>query len=160
MKLLNTAKDINKAIDSIVRRGKTLDDDIQLAAVSCLNHHSVHGDITLLNRLWLSMPRGSRRKALTDWALHHGAVQANTDKETAKEAPFKDARKDRVCLLDEAIACPWYEFNRPTDEDNVAEFDFTKSLEALLKRAANAQAKGAPIVGLELLNELTAKLAK
>lgn len=158
--LITTAKAINTAIDSIARRGKTLDNDIQVCALSCLNHHNEHGDITLLNRLWLGMPKGSRRKSLTDWVLQFGAVQGNPDKATAKEVPFVDARKDKVLDLDGAIATPWYEYNRPASEDTVLEFDFTKALEALLKRAQNAQAKGTLIVGAEAFAELTAKYTK
>ena len=160
MKLLDNAKAINAAIDSISRRGKTLDQDIQLAAVSCLNHHNEHGDITLLNRLWLGMPKGSRRKSLTDWILAFGAVAPNVDKESKAVAPFVDARKDKAFELQDAIGNPLYEFNRPVDEDTVAEFDFTKALEALLKRAQNAQAKGILIVGAAAFAELNAKYTK
>ena len=157
--LLTTASVINKAIDSIARRGKALDLDIQVAALSCLNHHNEHGDITLLNRLWNAMPRGSRRKSLTDWILHFGAVQANTA-DDKKENPFADARKIKALDLAGATETPWFEFNRPKSEDEVTEFDFVGALEKLVQRAAAAQAKGMEIKGADVLADLIAKYSK
>ena len=155
VQILTDVKAINKAIDSIARRGKTLDADIQQAALSCMQHAAKHGDSTLLDRLWLSMPRGSRRASLTEYLLHFGPVQANKDKTSKKERPFLyDRDKAKAFNLEAAAVEPWYEWNRPASEDGVQEFDFDKALAALVKRASNAQAKGQTIVGLENLKQV------
>mgnify|MGYP000654553662 CR=1 FL=1 len=51
LKLLTGASAINTAITSISKRGKSLEKDIHVAAVSCLIHADKHGDITLAEKL-------------------------------------------------------------------------------------------------------------
>ena len=82
---------IEKAIDSIAKTGKKLDGDIQAAAVGCINHIETCGDVRLFNRLFLAMPKGARKGALTQWALAFGKVEANTG-DNKKEQPFIYAR--------------------------------------------------------------------
>jgi len=73
-KLIEGATAIDKAIASIASRGKRLDRDIWVAAVSAMAHHAKHGDVTLVNRLVENMPKGSRVNALRDFILAHGKV--------------------------------------------------------------------------------------
>lgn len=153
MKLLTSAAVINKAIDSIQRRGKKLDDDIQLAGLSCLNHIEQHGDDTLLNRLWGAMPRGSRRNALIEWALKYGKVKLNEDKGTAKERPVVYNREGGTDL-DGAIEQPWYECK--PEKPALEEFDFEAAYNALIRKAMKASEKGLKIKGRELYEQVTA----
>lgn len=129
--------DLNKAIDSIVNRGKKLDDSIQLAGLSLLNHTQEHGDITLMNRMLVSFPKGSRRNAFAEWALKFGKYQLNTGPDK-KEVPFHYA-KERTTDLIGAEGTPWTEFKPEPDIDQV--FDFGAMLAALIKKGDAAVAK-------------------
>lgn len=151
MKLITTAAAINKAIDSIARRGKKLDADIQHAGLSCLNHNQEHGDVTLLCNLFNAMPKGSRRNALAEWALKFGKVKLNEDKSTAKELPFlfdKEGSTD----LSGAAESPWYDCK--PEKPLLEEFDFVSQYNALIKKATAAGQAGIPIKGAELMQRL------
>lgn len=148
--IVGTAE-INKAIDSIVNRGKKLDDSIQLAGLSILSHIEEHGDVTLLNRLVVVFPKGSRRNAFAEWALAHGKVQLNTG-DNKKETPFL-YDKSRTTKLEAAEAKAWTEFKPEVDVDQV--FDFNKMLAALLSKADKAK----NLEGAETLAKIKAALA-
>ena|SRR5690625_4561164 len=156
MKLITDIKALNTAIDSIARRGKKLDEDIQLAGLSCLNHIDQHGDVTVLCRLFNAMPRGSRRNALAAWAAAHGKVQVNVDSKTNKEKPFLFDRT-RGTQLEAAAESPWWDFKpeRPLEE----EFDFEAALAALFNRARKAKEQGITIKGQDKLDKLLATVA-
>lgn len=128
---LSNVKAITKAIDSVARRGKKLDDDIQDIALACINHCEQHGDITLIGRLYLSMPRGARKNALAAWAVEFGKVVPNGG-DNKKEQPFlydKDGATDMTGAVDK----PWFEFKpEPAPADAL---DLKVALEALIKRA-------------------------
>lgn len=148
IELLVGKEAIMKAIDSIVARGKKLDDSIQLAGLSILNHIQLHGDVTLLNRMALEFPKGSRRNAFAEWALAHGKVELNTGADS-KAVPFLYS-KEKTTKLDEAAAKMWTEFKPELDLDQV--FDFQKMLGALIAKAGKAK----NLEGADLLAQVKA----
>lgn len=154
--IVGTAE-LNKAIDSVINRGKKLDDSIQLLGLSLLGHTEEHGDITLMNRLLVSFPKGSRRNAFAEWALKFGKFQLNTGADK-KDVPFHFAR-DRVTDMLGAEGVMWTEFKPEQDLDKV--FDFGALLQALIKKADQATAKDPSKVKnselIQLARELAAK---
>lgn len=134
------ASGIEAAIASILKNGKKLDGDIQQAAVSCLDHIEKHGDVRLFNRLYLAMPKGARKSALTAWGIAFGKIEANSG-ENKKEQPFVYA-KDKTTNLPLAIAEPWFNFSPDKAPDEV--FDVVKALKSLLARAGKANAVNNP----------------
>ena len=156
--IVGTAE-LNKAIDSVINRGKKLDDSIQLLGLSLLAHTQEHGDITLMNRLLVSFPKGSRRNAFAEWALKHGKFMLNTGTDKAA-VPFLYSKEKTTDLLG-AQATPWVEFKPEKPLDDV--FDFAAMLNALLKKADKALAtdpskvKGAK--GIAEAHKLAAALA-
>lgn len=138
--LITGTAELNKAIDSVINRGKKLDDSIQLLGLSLLGHTDEHGDITLMNRLLVSFPKGSRRNAFAEWALKFGKFMLNTGADK-KEVPFHFA-KDKVTKLEGAEGAEgthWTAMKPEQDIDQV--FDFGAMLQALLKKGDAAMAK-------------------
>lgn len=78
-KLLVGAAAIDKAIASIKKRGDKLDRDIQVAALSAMQHHAEHGDVTIINRLVAAMPKSSRVNALREYIQCFGGVTYNSE---------------------------------------------------------------------------------
>lgn len=103
-KLLSSAAEIKAAIESIARRGKKLDQDIQVAALSSMQHHADHGDITLINRLVASMPNGSRVNALKAYIETFGAVRYDT------ESKIFTHNKGKSFDVNEAAKIMWTDF--------------------------------------------------
>lgn len=152
MKLHTSVKEINTAIESIARRGKILDHDIHRAGVSCLKHAAEHGDTTLLDKLVLAMPQGSRKHAFMEWALAYGNVRALDRGNDADKAAIEQGRifaKDKAKQYDEAgaIANAWYNFK--PEPDLLTTFDVQKAVAQLIKRATNATKEGATLEGVD-----------
>ena len=106
--LISGAANIKAAIDSIMRRGKKYDRDVQIAALSAMQHHIEHGDVTLINRLVAAMPTGSRVNALRAFIETFGAVRFDPESKMFVHV------KGGVFRLDEAMAVMWYEFKPET----------------------------------------------
>ena len=66
-KLLTSASEITKKINTVAKSGQTFQNAVQLAAVSIVAHMAQHRDKTLLSSLYDAMPNGSRRKTMVDW---------------------------------------------------------------------------------------------
>lgn len=149
-KLIIGQADILVAVGKIQVAGKKLDDAIQVAGMSILNHIELHGDITVFEALWAAMPKGSRKKALADWAVKYGKLVMNLDEKgkIIADKPFLHDKIGRTDLLG-ADGEPWFECAPEKVEDT--ELDFTKLLGMLLAKADKAAQKGIEIKGAEVL---------
>lgn len=126
---------ISKAVESIAKRGAKLDADIQLTGVSILAHIDEHHNVTLLNDLYHSLPKGARKNAMAEWAVANGKVSIN-EGPNRKDMPFLYA-KDKKTDLALAWEKPWYEF-APTP-DLIQVFDVQAAIAKILKQAAKAR---------------------
>lgn len=147
--ILDGAKAIEKAIVSIASRGKTLERDIHKAAVSCLNHADLHGDITLANKLVEAVPTMSRKNALRDWFMAFGKFGYDAQNKALSYA------KGGVTLLDDAIETPFWAFK---PEAEYVPFDITKAVTQLIQRAEKAVERGdkVPAAKLDQLRKIAA----
>ena len=132
-KIIDGAKAIDTAIKSINTRGKSLERDIHVAAVSCLVHADKHGDVTLAQKLVDAVPSLARKNALRDWFIAHGKFDYDM---TNKALTFN---KKGTTLTDEAIATPFWEFKQ---EAEYKPFNLEAAVLQLVKRAESAIEKG------------------
>lgn len=133
-KLITDSAKLDKAILSIAGRGKKLDNDIWIAAVSAINHHAEHGDTSKINNLVAAMPKGARVNALRDFIQCFGAV----DYDTAQKifVHVKGASAD----VAGAMETSWTEFK---PEAEYKPFDALAAITAMAKKAKDADvAKG------------------
>lgn len=105
---------IELAIKSIGTRGAGLDRDIQLTALSVIAHIDTHNEVSLFQKLYKALPKGSRSNALVAWAIAFSKVEVNLDKDTKKERPFI-CNKGKKTNLVEATQKPWFDFKKPAD---------------------------------------------
>jgi hypothetical protein len=146
-KYIEGAKAIDTAIKSIATRGKSLERDIHVAAVSCLMHADMHGDVTLAQKLVEAVPSLTRKNALRDWFQAHGKFGYDVQ---GKTLTFD---KKGNTLLDAAIATPFWEFKQETAYNG---FNIEAAVLQLVKRAEKAIEKGekVPAAKLEALRKL------
>lgn len=147
IKTIDNAAELTKAIDAWGKKGTKWVQEGHMLAMSALQHHCKHGDITLVNRLFLSMPKGSKSAAMAEWFLTFGAMVANEDKEGKKTSPFKHD-KEKTPNLAEAAKNPWYDFQPEKKPDEL--FDVRKAILAIIKKAEKAD----NVEGTELLTTL------
>lgn len=145
MKLFTTSATIVAAIEDIRATGKKLDNMIQVAACSVIQHVEKHGDITLVNTLIDAMPNGSRVNALRDFIATFGKVSYD---DAAKAFTFDKAKKTDLAG---AQAIMWTEFK---PEQAYVAFDLQALLASVLKKADKALSDAPQEVDLELLAAL------
>ena len=155
-KFIIGAKDINTAIASITKRGKKLDDDIQLCALSVINHIELHGDITVANKLFLGMPRGSRKNALAEFLVSYAKIDISL--ENTKEIPFT-YNKEKTTNLAMAETMHWTEFK--PEPDLITAFNLNAEIAKLIGKVTKLQDQdgGCEIEGLDNLAKLQALTA-
>jgi hypothetical protein len=146
-----TLKQCNSAISNIKISGKALDAAVQDVGMSVLQHVEANREVSLACKLLAALPKGARKAALVAWFTNYGMISINRDKTTAKDRPFLFNAEGKTDLV-EAAKVPW--FKSAPEKPVVEMFDFQAQLTALLKRAADAQAKGQKIEGADLLTKI------
>jgi hypothetical protein len=73
---------INANIQSIATKGAQFDKLVQETALHVLSHAHKNNDLDVVNRLLVSMPRGSKGQSLALWFCKHGALQPNKERDT------------------------------------------------------------------------------
>jgi len=102
MEIMRELSAINKAIGSIGKRGKALDEAIHTCAVSCLWYVKEHGQINPLNDLIKALPNGYRTNSVKAWAEAFGSVVWDAESKAMKYSKGKETN------LPEAVnTTPW-----------------------------------------------------
>lgn len=127
-------KTIDANIAKIKATGAKLDDLITETAEGVLGHFAQHNDTGPVNRLYLALPKGVRKSAMTMWMLNCMAVVANTDKATKEAQPFKFAR-DKATKVPVGLAKPWYDFKPDPKPEDV--YDVQAAVSSILRKVAN-----------------------
>lgn len=140
-----SAAQMDKEFPLIAAAGKKLDERIQQAAMSAVNHFVQHKDTVYINRLYLSLSAGVRRSALTVYFLAFAGVKANDDKDTKKDKPFLSDHTKRPDL-EEACRVKWYDCKKEPEPDEV--FDAGKMFALFMRRLNGAIEAHKPITGL------------
>ena len=142
-KLITGKENLKAAFTSIKTRGAKLDKDIWIASVSAMAHHNEHGDVSLVNELVDSMPKGSRVNALREFILAFGKVTFDEENQIFMH------NKEGVFNLEGSMECSWTDFK---PEQPYQPIDALALIKALAKKVSNADAdKG---------DKVTAKQAK
>jgi hypothetical protein len=132
---------VAKHIMSIAARGAKLDNDIHSGAMACLYHADKHGDITLMNRLLMAMPKSTRRNALAQWAVAFGKFKPNEDKSTLETAPLA-FDKAKSTDIPAAQAKPFWDFRNV--REGTTEWLFSDYIQGVMRTLAAHAIKDGP----------------
>lgn len=127
---LLSGNDLVKAIKSISTRGAKLDNDIQIAACSAIQNHSLHFSTNMINDLMKAMPKGMRVNALIAFIEKYSGCSWN---EESKEF---DNNPEKVADLESAMLDHWTE-HKP--EPTFHAFDLDKVLLQAIDKAIKAK---------------------
>lgn len=139
-KIITDVSKLNAAIKSIATRSAKLDQDIQIAGLSCLYQIEQHGNVMPLCSLRAALGKGHRANALDLWAFEFGKVVANADPVTKKDRPYS-FDKEGVLNMEGAAAAPWYEFKPEQDPDQI--FNVHKAVRAIIAKAGKKNVEDA-----------------
>lgn len=130
IKVITGTDAIKAAINSIQNRGAKLDRDIQQAAISTMQHHADHGDVTLINALIEAMPQGSRVNALREMIMKCSTLVAWDD-----QAKVFKHNKGGAFDLEKAQSKMWTTYK---PEQPYRPFDLQAQVKKLLTAASKA----------------------
>lgn len=154
--VITDAAKLAESVDSVARKGKSLDTLIHKTGVSCMYHAQQHGDVTLLEKLVEAMPKSSRRKALITWAEDNMPLDGKVvDGKNGVSITLKKGRTDADFTLTEAAATPFWEHTKEKDprpmtlKQAIAAFgkNLDKAVKAGTASAAEAAALKAAVAG-------------
>ena len=133
--------DTLKLINSIAKRGKSLDNDIQQAAISSVYYSVCFGDVTIGQKLVENFPSGSRKAAVVGFLEKFGQFEYK-----AKTVVYRQRTFDTV-LLENAeaseaycsdIKVHWTAFKPEQIKSDFDLIDASKLLIARMEKAVNA----------------------
>lgn len=156
--IITDAAKLNDTIADVARKGKTLDNLIHRAGVSCMYHAREHGDVTKMVGLIQAMPKASRRKALVAWIEAHMPVDEVKDNATETTIKLTKGRKADDFLLADAAATPFWDFTQERAPVAMTVERAIKAFENALKKAVEqGNATESDVAALE--NAVSATLA-
>lgn len=169
MKIITCTKLMDKALKSIATRGKTLDKDIHVMAVSAAMHVVKEGDCTYVNRTVSNMPKGSRSIAVMAWFETFAPVAWDdensvftTDKANAKSMKTELSDRELPLSIVNGIDKSWVECK---PEQPYHGLDFTaliakavKSAEKRLKEIADGDTHAGNKIDAKMLASVKALL--
>ena len=164
IKLLKGAEAINNSITSIGRRGKSLDKDTHVTALSILQHAEDHGDVTLATRLVDTVSAGMRRNSLIKWFETFGIMtyQKVDKKKGIETAGFKVDRKKKTDM-EKAMVTPYYDKTfKVVEGADYSNFEYGTRAKAMKRDMLKAKEAGVKISqqALNLIEELIELSAK
>jgi hypothetical protein len=155
IKLVEGESAINKFLDSIKKRGNTLQRDMHVAACSVLAHVAAHKDIRIVSRLIDSFPDMSRRNAVKAWFEHFGPVTFESGKVTFNH--------DNPARVGDAMGKPFWTFKANEGAEyaplNVAEL-LAKTVKALESDETRGKKAGVVVSHGLALSKLRALVAE
>lgn len=96
--IITDATKLDAAMVEVGKRAQSFADSVQLVAASAVFQAVAHGNTVHANALIFAVGKGARKTALAQWFLNHGPFVAETDKDKAKEAPFR-FNKDKLAEI-------------------------------------------------------------
>jgi hypothetical protein len=135
--------DALKLAESIQKRGKVLDADIQRASVSAICYSIIHRDVTIGQKLIECFPAGSRKASLVTYFETRGNFLFD---KTSKTVVFREnpkAEQDMARLIPELAEHTWLTAKPEVIESVV---DVMDALEKFIKRMESIASKNAESV--------------
>jgi hypothetical protein len=111
---------LGEAIKAQGKAHKRLDAQWQVLALSAVHAFAEHGNVFYVNAVYLSLGKGARHKAMTEYMLAFGGVQANTS-DSKETMPFiKDPAK--MADLKGAEETMWFDMASSPKPDEVLDY--------------------------------------
>lgn len=129
---------LSKLIKSIATRGRGLDKDIHIAAVSALAHGFEHGSTAHAETLMAAMPKSARGKALQVYLMDLGCFMVKEDGKTL--GINKDKRTAGFTTKAQALSTPFWEYTKDIAPPSPVEA--MELVRNLIKRLQKAHGEG------------------
>lgn len=130
--------DAFKLADSIAKRGKVLDSDIQRAAVSAICYSIIHGDVTIGQKLIECFPAGSRKQSLVTYFEVRGNFEFDKKAKNVVYRKNPHAEQDMAVLIPLLAENPWTSA-KPEAIESI--YEVVEGLERFIKKMENAAQK-------------------
>jgi hypothetical protein len=168
--IVDSAK-LDAAIVEMSKRASSVADMIQVVLASAVFQAVAHGNTNQLNAVVHAAGRGARKTAIAQWALAHGPVVSETDKDKAKENPFRfnkdklqsildgyEGERSEIALVHAELifAQHWTEHKEPPLVPET--WDALAAIRKLLTQGAGYEKKGTKVLNPAILASIAAIL--
>ena len=150
--IIEDSKKLSATIAGIKKSGASLDERIQVAALSVIALVAKCNNTTIADQLVNAMPKSGRKLALVEYLVAFGNFEVITAKSAEDKKAIEAGRvfkfaKDKVANLEGADSKMWYDFRK---EAKVSEaFDVQSQVKSLLSRLKAAAEAGKEIQNKE-----------
>ena len=120
LQLITDLSKLSAAIAANQKAHQKVDATWQVLAVSAIHAFAEHGNVFYINKVYGSMGKGARHRAMTEFFLAFGGVKANTGENKAETPFIKDV--DKKPDLEGAEGTMWYEMAASPAPDEVVDY--------------------------------------
>lgn len=140
--MLITKKQIQAKIDKAVKATANSREAIQDALFVTIHHAYLHGDVSLLNRLFAELPSGIQKEKLQQYTLATAPIRMNKEDARAEKGlfAFKLIKEESECKEKQDLLAnvAWYDYrplnsDKPKTEISTASI-FANSLKSMVKK--------------------------
>lgn len=168
-KIITTSADLDAHLLKVNKAANSLNAGIQLALASSVFQAVAHGNTNFINVTIKVAGKGVRKTAMAQWLLKHAPVVAETDREKAKEQPFRFSRDKLAELMPDADPKAVTLEESELYAQGLMEFDWTEhkepplvpeswsaldALKKLVQTAKSMQTKNVKVEHAELLSQI------
>lgn len=140
MEIIQDTSKLHALVTAIAKSSAKLDAVIHQALVSLLVHIRDHGDTTLLERLFSSVPKGSRIASYFAWCEKFAPVKVKRTKDEFGQVTVKKGRNPEDFNILEAMAiAPW---DLPGHNREAHAYDFEGLIRHVAKEARKSIERG------------------
>jgi len=169
--IITDSTKLDAAIVEMSKRASSVADAIQLCLASAVYQAVAHGNVNQLNAVIHAAGRGARKTAIAQWVLAHGPVIAESDKDKAKERPFRfnadklqevldgyEGERTEIAVkhAESVHALHWTEHKEPPLLPE--KWDTLAQIKALIAKGQKYQKEGVNVLNAGLLGSLAAML--
>lgn len=147
--------------DSIKRRGKAFDRDVQSLCLTAIGYANTHGDVTIANRILPAIPAGSRKQAIVNLLEGLGCLKYDAKSKMFNHTKREDVLRDPVAIVEALAHRNNFWTNYTPEPTIVSNLDALEAVHKLVKRLQSAADKGTVIDSPEVfarLVEMTAEV--
>lgn len=147
VQLITDLTELGKAIGVASKQHARIDAQWQVLAVSAIAAFAEHGNVFYVNSVYKALGKGARHKAMTEYLLSFGGVQANVGENKAEMPFIKDPAKKAD--MQGAQEHAWFDMATSPKPDQVIDY-----LALALKLVKRSPKDGQEMAHGELRNKL------
>lgn len=143
MKIIKGTDNVRRIVETALKTGKMADKQFHAACLAVAYHAHKHGDIRLICGLVDGLPNSLRSRSLVAWLKKYAPIKVSKKKGIQFKAEKQITHGNKLnAHMKKGDENPFWELKQEEKDGANKAFDLTARLNALLKKAVEAEQKG------------------